>query len=244
MNWAIVVAGGNGKRIKSKVNKVFLPLLGKPLVCHTLQTLHQLKSIDQIIITIRLQDQKTWQDLEKKFSFSKIIKLMPAVATRQSSTWKVLKWLKSKAQKDDLIAVHNAVNPLVTADEINTVLSAAQKFGAALLATPAKDTVKISQDHVVSQTPLRQFVWYAQTPQVGRFDLMFKAFKKAHQENFIGTDDSQLLEKSGCCVKIVPCSPENFKITYPHDLILAEKILQERRQKSDRKSTRRNPTGP
>lgn len=230
MNWAIIVAGGDGKRIKAGANKAFLPILGKPLAFYTLKTLEKMNLIERMIISIRSTDKEKWQNLINRFGFKKIVKLSFAAESRQASTWKVLQWLKGKAKEKDLIAVHNAVNPLVKPEEIKAVLAAARQFGAALLAMPARDTVKIANDKTVQKTPLRQFVWYAQTPQVGRFDFIFKAFEKAQKDKFLGTDDSQLLERIGVKVKIVPCSAENFKITYPQDLFLAEKILKERKK--------------
>ena len=232
MNWIILMAGGDGQRMKAGTNKAFLQLLGKPISFYTLKTLEEMDLIDQIIIAARVVDKQEWQKMIKKSGFQKIVKLFPAAKTRQDSTRAILKWFQGQAAANDLIAVHNAVNPLVQPGEIKAVFKAAQRFGAALLAMPARDTVKISnQNAVVKETPLRQFAWYAQTPQVGRFDLMLQAFQKAKQDNFQGTDDSQLLERIGAKVKIVPCSPENFKITYSQDLFLAEKILKERRKK-------------
>lgn len=232
MNWVIVMAGGDGCRMQAKTNKAFLPLLGQPISFYTLQTLEKIDLIDKVIIAVRSVDKPEWQKLIQQAGFKKIVQLWPAAANRQASTGEILQWLKGKAAAEDLIGIHNAVNPLVTPVEIKKVFTAAKKFGAALLAMPARDTVKISnQNAVVKETPLRQFSWYAQTPQVSRFDLMFQAFQKANQDNFQGTDDSQLLERIGAKVKIVPCSPENFKITYSQDLFLAEKILKERSKK-------------
>lgn len=229
MNWVIIAAGGDGKRIKAGESKVFLPILSKPVVFYTLRTLEKMKLIDKVIITVRSMDKQQWQAVMTQFGFRKIIKLILAGKNRQASTWKVLQWLKGRAADKDLIAVHNAVNPLVQPKEIEAVFKQASQFGAALLAIPARDTVKIvKEDKIVQATPLRQFVWYAQTPQVARFDLIYRAFKKAQAEGFVGTDDSQLLERIGVKVKIVPCSAENLKITYPQDLFLAEKILRER----------------
>ena len=229
MNWVIVAAGGDGNRMKAGTNKAFLPILDKPVAFYTLETLEKMELIDKIIIVIRSIDKKEWQKLISKFAFKKVVKLIPARKTRQDSTWKALQWLKGKAASSDLIAVHNAVNPLVKPEEVEAVFIAARQFGASLLAMPARDTVKVaSKDKIVKTTPLRQFVWYAQTPQVGRFDLLFQAFKKAQKKDFMGTDDSQLLERIGIKVKIVPCSAENFKITYSHDLFLAEEILRRR----------------
>jgi len=231
MNWMIIAAGGDGQRMKVGTNKALLPILDKPLAFYTLTTLEEIKLIDKIIVVIRPIDKEIWQQLISRFNFQKIMKLISAAKNRQDSTWKALQWLKKRVKNDDLIGVHNAVNPLATSEEIKKVFRAAKESGAALLAMPARDTVKIADNNHVKKTPLRQFVWYAQTPQIGRFDLMFRAFQKAQKEKFIGTDDSQLLERIGVKVKIVPCSAENFKITYPQDVFLAEEILKQRRKK-------------
>lgn len=229
-NWVIVAAGGRGERMERKINKIFLPLLRRPVICWALKTLEESPQIEKIIITVDESDLGKLKNLLKKYQFKKIVGFIRAGENRQNSTLKALEWMgENKARENDLVGVHNAVNPLVTEKEIENVFQAAQKFGGALLACPARDTVKISSAaNFVRQTPVRKSVWYAQTPQVGRFKDMLRAFLKAEKDNFQGTDDTQLLERIGVKVKIVPCSPENFKITYPWDLILAKTILKRR----------------
>jgi len=230
MNWAIVAAGGLGKRMGEKVNKIFSPLLGKPIIFYILLLLEKAKIIDRVIITAREDDIKAIKQIVKEGKFKKTWAIIPAASTRQKSTWKVLKKLKQAGVKSsDLIGIHNAVNLLVTEKELEAVFAAAQKWGAALLAFSARDTIKITdKENFVKTTPQRKFIFLAQTPQVGRFDWLYQAFEKSEKENFEGTDDTMLLERIGKKVKIVPCSPENFKITYPFDLTLAEAIFKKR----------------
>lgn len=232
MNWIIMAAGGDGKRIKNNTaNKIFLPTLGRPIIFYTLKTLEETDFINKIIITVRKKDRKRLKKLIFKWRFKKIVSLIAARESRQTSTWKVLNLWKDIISVRDLVGVHNAVNPLVTKEEIQAVFAAARQHGASLLATPATDTIKIAAENgLVEKTPVRDFVWCAQTPQVARFGLLFKAFQEAEKEGFIATDDAQLLERVGAEVKIVPCSPENFKITYPQDLFLMEKILKRREE--------------
>lgn len=233
MNWLIVAAGGNSRRIKNnKNNKIFLPLLGKPVIFYTLKTLEEADFIDKIIITVRAKEKKRLEQLILKWQFEKVVDLIAAQESRQISTWKALNLWKGAISENDLVGIHNAVNPLVTEKEVKAVFAAAKKNGASLLAIPARDTVKIAgPSRLVKSTPIRKFIWYAQTPQVARFSLLLKAFEKAKKERFWGTDDTQLLERIGAEVKIVPCSPENFKITYSPDVFLAEKILKKRGKK-------------
>ncbi len=231
-NWIVVTAGGKGSRLEAGMNKVFVPLLGEPIVCRTLKFLDDCGIVERIVITIGETDLPQLKELLEEYKFKKVVGLILAKETRQDSTLEALKWIEGQGAKpDDLVGVHNAVNLFVTNQEIENVFAAAEEFGGALLAVPAKDTVKIANEAgFVSETPVRQMVWYAQTPQVGRLGAMLDAFRQAEKDNFNGTDDTQLLERAGIRVKIVPCSPDNFKITFPSDLIMAETILR-RRQK-------------
>jgi 2-C-methyl-D-erythritol 4-phosphate cytidylyltransferase len=230
-NWMIVTAGGKGKRMGAPINKVFLPILGQPIIIHTLKILDNHPEIDKIVITIGLDDLKKLESLVKPLKFKKVVKLIPTSSERQQNTHKALSWIKKSGGRDtDLIGIHNAVNPLVLSDEISAVFEAALEHGGALLAYPAKDTTKIcDEENFVTHTPIRKFVWSAQTPQVGKLKDLLRAFDLAEKEEFLGTDDTQLLEKIGIKIKMVPCSKDNFKLTFPEDLIIAEKILKERR---------------
>lgn len=229
-NWMIVCAGGKGTRMRQNVNKIFLPLLGAPIIISTLKTLENHPKIDKIVITIGESDVRELETVLEKHNFSKIVRLVPTNGERQQNTFKALKWINKNGGTDNhMIGVHNAVNPLVTAEEITAVLKAAEEIGGALLAHPVKDTTKIcDEENFVTHTPLRKFVWAAQTPQFSTLGKLLQAFQKAEEENFIGTDDTQLLERIGVKTKVVPCSKDNFKITFPEDLLAAEKILQER----------------
>lgn len=226
MNYLIITAGGNGKRMGLDHNKIFAGLNEQPLIYWTLKIFEDNQTIDKIIISARKEDIKKINTVIKKHQFKKILIIIEANHLRQESTFKALKWLKSKADKKDLVGIHNAVNPFVSDKEIKEVYKAAKEYKAALLAYQAKDTVKISnKENIVEFTPLRKFSWYAQTPQVANFGDLWEAFIKADKDKFTGTDDTQLLERIGIKAKIVPCSYLNFKITFPQDLILAREVL-------------------
>ena len=226
MNYLIITAGGKGERIKSKKNKIFVNLNNQPLIYWTLKIFEDNQIIDRVIISAKKDDIKKINAIIKKHQFKKILKIIEANQSRQESVFTVLKWLKPKTDKKDLVGIHNAVNPFVSEKEIKEVYEAAKEYKAALLAYPAKDTVKVSnKENIVEFTPLRKFSWYAQAPQVANFGDLWEAFTKADKDKFIGTDDTQLLERIGVKVKIIPCSYLNFKITFPEDLILAKEVL-------------------
>jgi len=243
MNYLIIVAGGKAERFnrdlqsddrkslilatkKVAQNKIFAKIGGRPLIYWTILAFEKSKSIDEIIISATVSDISKVKAICNKFNFSKVKDYVVSVKTRQESTFEVLKKIKDKAKKTDLVGVHNAANPFVTKSEIKQVFAEAGRFGAALLAQPARDTVKISnKSGFVLETPLRQFCWYAQTPQVATFANLWKAFSKAHRQRFIGTDDAQLLERAGIRPKIITCSNVNMKITFVEDLTVAGQIL-------------------
>jgi len=226
MNWLIVVAGGHGARMDLGFNKVFAKLGKFPLLYWTLKAFEKSNVIDNIIVSASEQDMKKIEAVIKKYHFKKTKELVRANVSRQDSTLAVLKVFKSKMKGSDLVGVHNAVNPFVTQIEIREVFSSAKLHGAALLAQAAKDTIKITDDRGrVDKTPLRQYSWYAQTPQVATFENLYKAHLTAHKAGFLGTDDAQLLERIGVKPKVVSCSNQNFKITFPEDLVMGRYIL-------------------
>lgn len=226
MSYLIIVAGGRGERMGLGFNKIFAKLGKLPLLYRTILAFEKSKIVENIIISAGSEDVRKIKALVKKHGFKKVRDVIDASSTRQQSTFAVLKMVRSKIKKGELVGIHNAVNPFVTADEIKKVYFAAKKHGAALLAQPARDTVKIADSNsFVEKTPLREYSWYAQTPQVATFENLIKAHLRAKTDGFSGTDDAQLLERIGVKVKIVPCSSKNFKITFPEDLVVAAHIL-------------------
>jgi len=226
MNYLIIAAGGSGERMMSEDNKIFLKIKNKEILYWTLKAFEENPTIDSIIISARINDQERIKNLIKINNIKKVMVVVSAGESRQETVLNALKWLKTKAKKNDLIGIHNAANPLVLNKEIRDVFAAAGKYRAALLAHPARDTVKITnENNLVVDTPVRKTCWYAQTPQVAFYNDLLAAFTAAENNNFVGTDDTQLLEMIGIKPKVVACSRYNFKITFPEDLILAEKLL-------------------
>jgi len=226
MNWLIIVAGGSGSRLHASVNKIFLKINQKPLLYWTLLPFQKSSTINKIIISAKIEEHQRIQKIIDKFNFSKVIGLSSSGELRQNTVFNGLEFIKNKCHPDDIVGVHNAANPFVSSDEIKSVFTAAKKFGSALLAYPSTDTIKIvDQNNFVVQSPNRQFCFCAQTPQVAVFKHLYSSYKKVFAKNLITTDDAQVLEFNGFKPKIIPCSANNFKITYPKDIIIARQIL-------------------
>jgi 2-C-methyl-D-erythritol 4-phosphate cytidylyltransferase len=125
----------------------------------------------------------------------------------------------------DLVAIHDAARCRVAAADVARVVTEAEHFGAALLACPARDTIKHVEGGIVVSTPERRGCWAAQTPQAFHRSLYEAALEKARADGFEGTDDAQLVERLGTRVRVVEGDPGNFKITVPEDLVLAEELI-------------------
>ena len=223
MNFAIVVAGGKGKRMHKRINKLFLLLGKEPIIYHTLNAFQNCKGINKIILVIRPEDRNKFESIVKTNKFDKVVTIVDGGVERQDSVYNGIKAIEN-AKDDDVILIHNAVNPFVDEAIINNCISATKKYGAAAVGFPAKDTIKVVDEGFVKQTIDRKLLWQVQTPQAMKYFLAKRAFQRAYADKFYGTDDVSLVERLGGSVKMVYCSRENIKITDPYDLAYANKL--------------------
>ncbi len=223
MNIAIIVAGGKGKRMHTRINKLFLLLNKEPIILHTLNKFQNCKSINKIILVINPGDKNKFRSIIKSSNLKKITRIVDGGIERQDSAYNGIKAI-GKAEDDDIILIHNAANPFVDEAAINNCISAAKKYGASVVGFPAKDTIKVVEGGFVKQTIGRRLLWQVQTPQAMKYFLAKKAFERAYADKFYGTDDVSLVERLGGSVKAVYCPRENIKITEPYDLAYANKM--------------------
>lgn len=227
---AIIPGGGSGSRMDLDYPKQFHLLAGIPVLIHTLKAFQQSPSIKEIIaVTPEAYLEKTNQ-LIRDFGLDKVRTVVPGGRERQDS---VKAGLAQVPEETDLVVVHDAARPLVSLETIESCISAARRFGAAIAALPAGDTVKeAGEDQCITETLDRSRLWLAQTPQVMEPELLGKALLEAEKQNFAATDEASLLELTGAKVKLVEGSAHNIKITRPEDLFLAEALIkgQEDRQ--------------
>ena len=224
MNIAIIVAGGKGKRMRKRVNKLFLLLNKEPIIFHTLKIFHDCKNINKIILVVNPEDRNKFQSIVKKNKFSKVNNIVDGGLERQDSVYNGIKAI-DKADNEDIVIIHNAANPFVNEDLINYVIKSTKKYGAAVVGFPAKDTIKVIEDGFVKQTIDRKMLWQVQTPQAMKYFLAKKAFEIAYRDKYYGTDDVSLVERIGGNIKIVYSPRENIKITDQHDLAYANKLV-------------------
>jgi len=227
MNFAIIVAAGKSKRMRKNINKIFIPLLNKPMIYYTLKTFQDCDLIDNIILVTQKSDIKKITEIKQKYNFSKIKNIIAGGKERQDSVYNGLISIKD-AKNNDIIAIHNGSNPLVKESEIIDCINAAKQYGAAVVGFPLKDTIKKAGNNFIEKTIEREDIWQVQTPQCIQYGLFIHAFNNAIKNKLKATDDVSLVEALGKKVKILKCSYENIKITTEDDLRIAEGILMKR----------------
>jgi len=145
MNHVIIVAGGKGERMNTKINKIFLPLNDKPILYHSIKPFEECVSIDSIYIVTAEENIIDINDLMKKYGFKKVRKIVEGGEQRQDSVKNGLKAIED-VMEDDIVLIHNAANPFLSIDLIEVVLENTKEHGAAALAYQAKDTIKEVDD--------------------------------------------------------------------------------------------------
>jgi len=224
---AVIVAAGYGKRFNKFRKKQFLPLGGKPLLYWTLEVFQKVKQIDGIILVLPRGDISRQKKIIQK-KFGKVKEIVPGGRLRQES---VFNGLKKVGERFSLVAIHDGVRPLVSTGLIERTLRIAKKYGSAVTALLAKETVKLAKNkNIIERTLPREKIWLIQTPQVFPREVLLKAYQKAQKDRFTATDDAQLVERLGYLVKLVPGEETNIKITTSEDLLFAETILSQRTQ--------------
>lgn len=220
---AIVPAAGLGRRVGGDIPKQFRLLRGMPVLTRTLLNLTTSGLIKRVILVVP-PGAEDWcqKEIVASYSLPPIIEIVPGGAERQES---VFLGLQRVTLGTEIVVIHDAVRPFVSSDLVQRTIEAARNFRAAVAAVPAIETIKMVEGGFIRETPSRDQVWIAQTPQTFQADLIQEAVHRAVAEGIHGTDDAMLVERIGVPVKVVLSYPENIKITTVEDLVRAEQIL-------------------
>ena len=226
---AIIVGAGEGKRIGGPVPKSFLPIAGRPLLLRALDRFFSARSIEKVILVVAGKEMQRSQALmQSDLNLShRPWALQVGGATRQKSVRHGLEKLDSDCE---IVVIHDAARPLVSASLIDRCVDEACRVGAVVVGVPVRDTIKVvSEKHWVQATPARSSLWEIQTPQVFRKELIVEAHDRAVRQAIDATDDSTLVEQMGKPVLVLQGETTNIKITTPEDILLAEALLREGR---------------
>lgn len=220
--FALIVAGGKGTRIKSKLPKQFLELNGTPILMHTLEAFYRYSPTITVVLVLPEDDFATWNDLCKKYNFTKPIILQKGGETRFQSVKNGLE----KINGPGLVAIHDGVRPLVSEDIIGASFRLAAVHQSAVAAVRLKESIRMTdQDNTKAMD--RSRFRLIQTPQTFSIDLIKQAYLL--KEDPTMTDDASVVEKLGHTISLFEGSYENIKITTAEDLIVAKALLDARK---------------
>lgn len=218
----IIVAAGSSRRMG--FDKMFAPLAGKPVVWHSIRAFEQTREVDEIVIVAKPEQVAEFEALIKSGRFKKVKAIIAGGAERHNSVWNGLRAVESTGS--ELVAIHDGARPLTTPALIRECLQAAREHGAACCASPIPDTVKrASMEQMVQESVERTGLWAMQTPQVFASGLILQAYAGLMSRNEMVTDEVSAVQKLGKKIFLLRNEDWNFKITFPHDIELAEHVL-------------------
>ena len=216
-------AAGQAHRMQVGLNKVFLTLAGKPMLLRTLLTFSKVPDVGELIVAVGADEVEPVTSLLGRVKGLAPWRVVEGGTERQYS---IRNGLALVSEEADIVLVHDAARPLIRRDTIEELIRVVRAEGAAIIAVPEKNTIKIAaEDGTVAATPPRSSLWQVQTPQGFRKDLLMEANPQADEDGFLGTDDASLVERLGVPVRIVRGEYSNIKVTTPEDMVVAEAIL-------------------
>ena len=219
----LIPAAGSGSRMKAGKNKLLIELEGESLIYWTLKSILSSSSISWVGIIGQPKDKELLLNSVKNFSNQ--VKWINGGETRQESVFNGLNSLPKDAKK---VLIHDGARCLINPELINKCAAELEKNEAVILATKVTDTIKIIDNKgFIKETPNREYLWAAQTPQGFLVDSLKKAHKMAIDKNWIVTDDASLFEMLNWKVKIIEGNYSNIKVTSPIDLKIAKLFLKD-----------------
>lgn len=215
---AVIVGGGSGTRMGTTVPKQFLILNGKPVLMHTIQAFYYSELKPQIILVLNIDFHHYWEELCKEHGFDIPHSVVKGGRQRFYSVKNVFKYIKGKV----IVAIHDAVRPLVSNELITNSFRQAEIHGNAVCAVQSSDSVRMCKNGS-SEAINREQIYLVQTPQTFDLALLKSAYKQPYHISF--TDDASVVERAGGAIHLIGGDKKNMKITYPEDIRIAEVMI-------------------
>lgn len=216
--YAVIVAGGSGKRMGIETPKQFLELSGRPVLMHTIERFKSFSDAIEIITVLPENQLRHWMYLQKKYSFTISQTIVKGGIHRFFSVKNGLRFVNVPG----LVAIHDGVRPFVSIDTIRRCFDTAEKLGNAIPSVSSADSLRLINEK--GSEPLNRLnVKQIQTPQVFSAELIKKAYLQQYSPEF--SDDATVLEKTGEKINLIEGNRENIKITNPEDLIISSALL-------------------
>ncbi len=205
------------------IDKLFLPVAGRPVVAHTWARFEAADCVDEVIMVVREGMQSAFQELAQQYRFRKPYRFVTGGKERQDSVWNGLQALSDGAK---IVAIQDGARPCTTRELISATITTAEQTGAAVAAQPVTDTIKETSDgQTISRHLDRSRLWAVQTPQTFQVDVIRRALALVKEKKLIVTDDTAACELIGQPVSLVACRTPNPKVTLPGDLPYIESLL-------------------
>lgn len=228
----LLPAAGRSTRFTDKEKKPFATLDGRAVWLRSAELFVNRADVAECHLIISPDDEERFRTRYAANLAFMNVRLVHGGRERFDSVANALAGVTSGVE---FIAVHDAVRPCVTGEQVDAVFAAAQQHGAAILATRLADTLKRVEGQFIRETVAREGLWLAQTPQVFRRDILEMAYARRDAASQSITDDAQLVESLGLKVAVVEGSSNNIKITTRDDLALAAAILKARPEPKEKR---------
>lgn len=233
---AIVLSAGQGKRMGAPIQKQYIEIQGRPIIYYSLHVFEESNIIDDIILVVgHGQEDYVYDEIVRKYGFSKVRAIVPGGKERYDSVWNGLKIIRNGAlgdhAGDGYVFIHDGARPFVDEAMLERAYDTVSRYRACVAGMPSKDTVKIvDEDGYAVNTPERKYVWNVQTPQVFETQLITEAYSRMMKKESIQvTDDAMAVEQEmQVPVKLFEGSYMNIKITTPEDLETARSFLKKK----------------
>ncbi len=219
MNYALIFAGGTGKRMNSRSKpKQFLEMHGKPIIIYTLEHFEYHSEIDQIVIVCLADWIEELKGLLKRYGISKVVKIVPGGRTGHDSIYNGLEAMKEFAEEKDIVLIHDGVRPLINEELITQNIKAVQEYGNAITVEAARESVVRSEDgESISEVPPRSEMYVAKAPQSFYYQDILELYERAQENESKTIDSAHLCSLYGVQMHMVPSTKNNLKITEPAD---------------------------
>ncbi len=215
--WVVIPAAGFGERMQFDKPKQYIEINNKTIIEHTLEHFISRDDIKGIIVAIARED-SCWSAL--KVAEDHRISTITGGADRYQSVLNSLRALSEKAEENDWVIVHDAARPCLSRTMIDRLIKRVGDHDVGgILALRCRDTMKqVDDKRRIERTVERDRLWHAQTPQMFRYEKLFKALSKALEEQHTVTDEAMAMELSGYQPLVIEGPPDNIKLTYQEDI--------------------------
>jgi 2-C-methyl-D-erythritol 4-phosphate cytidylyltransferase len=223
---AVIVAAGKGTRMGPNIDKLFLPVAGRPVIAHTWELFDRFSEIEHIVVVVRDGMQKAFEEIAAQIKTTKPFTFAIGGKERQNSVWNGLEALPREAT---VVAIQDGARPCTSEQVIRDTLAAAKEVGAAVAAQKVTDTIKeAGADGTIARNVDRTHLWSVQTPQAFRVDVIRRALSEVFARNLAITDDTAACELINQPVRLVESAAPNPKATTQADLAFIELCLTSR----------------